>query len=79
MRMTPLYTQARTQGVWGVTPPETAGIDFHSGFRKKIIKVGANRNPKKIQVYTFIVASGENDHGEGGGGGANQNHIKMQV
>ena len=27
------------------------GIDFYSGFRKKIIKGGgANRNPKKIQV-----------------------------
>ena len=31
--------------------PQNVGIDFHSGFRKK------------IQVYTFIVASGKKTHG----------------
>ena len=36
---------------------------------------GANRNPKKIQVETFIVAGfRKNDHG---GGGANRNPKKI--
>ena len=45
------------------------GIDFHSGFRKNYQGGGgANRNPIKMQVYTFIVASGKQENSQGGGG-----------
>ena len=39
------------------------GIYLHSDFRKNDQGGGANLNPKKIQVYTFIVASGKNFQG----------------
>ena len=43
------------------------GIDFYSGFRENAQGGGAIGNPpKKIQVYTFTVASGKKTQGGGG-------------
>ena len=64
-------------GGWGARAPlsEILGIDFYSGFREKNtmgVQFEILKNPgiyfysgfrNKIQVYTFIVASGKNTHG----------------
>ena len=49
---------------------QNPGIHFYSGFREKKHKGGggAIRNPKKIQVYTFIVATEKNPGIHLGGG-----------